>query len=654
MTIIPTNKGYWTVARRVYSNVSKHTISKPELSSTFGIHQDRVISNDELTTEESPIELKPNMKISSHSNEDIRSLLKSFILPHNHICQADDTTDLENNALQKLYFNWKLPSSSSLPLHSNISIDPYEFFATNNDENSYIANPRLSVTRLLTTSWCELRDYYTVYAGSPLTQVTQQMKLGSQHHIRLETEKHAVIETETVAQVLKNHYNLNKDLIYDLIEQIEDEETISIYEQKLEEFNAFMTGNVEEGKIVKEWSDQIINRLFVLFITGEAREILVHGFLNLRERRFLSNRQDLRYNELVNSRINENKVLVSGIIDHVELYNPSDSSDLSLFDKINDCITENPDDNIDLTNFIEKIVPILEDNKSKYEIKVSDVKTRSQNYIPYHESVLLAAKYQTFYYRKMLGLLSNEDQNDPEFAYFSLLENLRARNLDPDKPINFITLVEILRKYKQLLYSDFVKLSRGESIGFSPFDEYVQENQYNESYNPGSIIQNEEVEMEVDMEGNDFLSYKKLDIDELNNADKEFDFHKVLTPELLRNWKIPPTLRYFAARGSQFYHLLQNHLGSKTSIEYHNGKTGKVIQIKKHEYDEEILSQQIAYTSTFWDGERLPSPTKNLDKCKYCMFSSKCLIPNSGFTEYENKKLLGSTISHFLHSDYAN
>lgn len=127
----------------------------------------------------------------------------------------------------------------------------------------------------------------------------------------------------------------------------------------------------------------------------------------------------------------------------------------------------------------------------------------------------------------------------------------------------------------------------------------------------------------------------------------DFDYHKLLTPELLTSWKVPPTIRYFAARSYQFYTLFADFVGDQTRVEYHNGKTGVLFHSNNYQYDSNEMNLQISLASKFWNGDRQPNYTTDISKCKNCTFSTKCLIPNEGL---DDSKIVGRKVHEFLHS----
>lgn len=568
--------------------------------------------------------LKPGSKIvgseipeSTNNFNEINSIIKKFIHPKSSKSKTPVT--LSNDSLISLYNNWKLVDSEFLPLTNPTSISPYHFQSTYNSDLSYIKTPRLAVTKLLTDRWCELREYYTLYAGSPPFQMTKAVELGLGHHTDLEHQLHVDIDTTTLSQVWER-------IINSRLELLKEDVNYSKYVD-------LAYGNVGEGAFAASLSNQAIGRMFSLLTTSQAREVLVHGYLNLKEQHFINTTSELLSVETRPGMAEESKVLVSGIVDHFQIANRQDPRDLTMFQEVNDYMEYEFTEDVngvrlvDLTQLFEDIPEIIHEHAQNYSIRTSDVKTRSFNRAPHQPSILNAAKYQTFYYKRMLELLAQPTSEENVcFGYHSLLENAKTRGLDIDKPISLTFLVLILRKHHNLLYHDFTKLAQGQPIGFELFDEYATNTEF-EDYDVQSLIRSQE-------------------IDQMCNED-DFDYHKLLTPELLTSWKVPPTIRYFAARSYQFYTLFADFVGDQTRVEYHNGKTGVLFHSNNYQYDSNEMNLQISLASKFWNGDRQPNYTTDISKCKNCTFSTKCLIPNEGL---DDSKIVGRKVHEFLHS----
>nr|A3M0E6.3 RecName: Full=Exonuclease V, mitochondrial; Short=Exo V; AltName: Full=Defects in morphology protein 1; Flags: Precursor [Scheffersomyces stipitis CBS 6054] len=570
-----------------------------------------------------------------------KSILKQFLLPRDknssEVGKSDSIELFPNDSLHSLYANWHLPGSHMLPLYNPTNISPYEFHSRFNSDQSYKRSPRLSVTKLLTDRWCELSEYYTIYAGSPQFKVTNAITQGLERHSELEYELHQPIDISLLMETLSGSISDAISHFQATIKDVKDPDLLSE-----------LDGNPDAAKLAMEWSDHSINRLFSLITTSEAREVLVHGFLNLENSEFVSSIDELKNSQ--NGNIDIRKVLVSGIVDHFKIENLEDPTDLSLFREIRDYMdyyfdtTIGDKQVIDLTKFLQSVKQFVEEHKSAFSVKTTDVKTRSVNRLPSSISVLEAAKFQTFYYRKMFGLLSNEHQRteNNHFAYYSLLENARVRGIDVDEPLDIVTLVSILRKNYNLFYLDFVKLANGEPIGFEPFD----------SYNKGRENTGFALDSVFGIAEKCLLAGKpmQLDLIEKINSLEDFNYDEILSPDLIKNWKTAPTLRYLAARCAQFYELFSELLGDHTAVEYHNGRTSQAFHTSESKYTEDVIGEQTRKASTFWNGKRFPIYTRDLSKCNYCDFKPRCMVPNHQLQGDLYRKSLGAKINEFLHS----
>ena len=572
-----------------------------------------------------------------------RSILRKFIRDGGD--EEKLTELLPNQSLRKLYSNWHLNELDPLPLRSPIFRTPFQFHSTYNVDQSYVSSPRLSVTKLLTGRWCELREYYTIYSESGIVN-TPAMTSGVSLHLDLELQLHVPTDTAGLIAKLEQITSRRVEEIRSIVEQIADPELYEVEAARLDKFEDDCFGSIKESNLATEWTELILSRMFSLFTTSEAREVLVHGYVDLQNGCFNATTEKFDSNTKPTKTIPTSNVLVSGVVDHFKLANPSSPTDLSLLQDINDYIeyeyrdTINGSRIIDLSKFFENVPGLLKD--SGFEIVTTDVKTRSFNRIPVQKSVLEAAKFQTFYYRKFLELLSQKEQPH-DFAYTCLLQNAANREIDVDKPINYTTIVNLLRKFPNLLYRDFVKLANGEPIGFAPYDTFVEQNDYDD-YRIHEFLVNYEFDDIVSV-----LDTKPTEniVHELNSSDN-FNYADLLTPELLKAWKTPPTLRYFAARGAQFYQLCSGIIGDETTVEYHNSKTSRCFHINRYKYNQTDLDTQLNQACTFWNGSRDPQYVSDLNKCKHCDFNSKCLIPNHQAPQDFHRRQIGSKIYSFL------
>ncbi|KAI5951091.1 EXO5 [Candida jiufengensis] len=515
-----------------------------------------------------------------------------------------DPNKLKNQNLEQIFENWKLPHTQDLPTINPTNISPYKFYTTTNSDESIIRSPRLSVTKLLVNTWCQLRDYYQIYAGSNRLKGVN-VKAGHTYHSKLELETH---EFENIEQDM-SLINLN---VENLKSQTINKEELAVLE-KLSEFNI-------NDQLANDWCDKIISRLFNLVVNSEAREVLVHGYVNLNEEKLITSENFDGFND---------SVLISGVIDLLKFINTNDPTNLDFFVEIQNMIdlkfsTKNST-RIDLTSFFKEISEILTNyNKQELNVNIMELKSRSWNQLPNYDSVLKSAKYQTYYYKNMFTNLSQ----DSKFTYYSLLRNAEIRGCNVDEPLNQILVLKLIRLYSDFLYDDFLKLCNGEPIGFELFDNHILKNK--EPYNFGLLFQDNSFSLN-DSSTSQFLQ----DLDEQENSN--FNYSELLKP-LLKPWKTPPTLRYLASRSSQFYTIFQNFINEEyTYVEYHNSKTEKNFKTIKYKYNPVIFQQQLKQACEFWKGTTKPEFVDNLNKCKYCDFATRCMVAKNEINENLNE-----------------
>jgi exonuclease V len=580
--------------------------------------------------------LDEKLKVIQYTDANEESIIDEFILPLSSGAKASDTYQKTNlSKMRNLLTTFHIDEGESLPLSKPgyIKETPFEYHSKYNSDTSYVSIPRLSVTKLLTFQWCELREFYTIFSGSPVKKETKEMKLGTEAHLKLELETHNLIDVEDIERITDEFVEKKIDSSKRHINTLADPDDILLAKDDLSKLTELLHGAIPESSMANEWMSKIISRLFTLINTSEAREVLVHGYLDFQTSHFTSNLHDFQLNQL-------NLVLVSGVVDYLKLFNPHDKTDYSMFEDIQDHVeftylSQRKHQWIDLSQFLKDIDPIIKEYSDTYKIAITDVKTRSWNKLPQQESVLQAAKLQVEYYRNMFGILAGEF-DDIEIGYEMLLENAKRRNLDVDKPISIKSALALLKANHTIILKDYVKLANGEAIGFESFDRFSQERYLN---------QGSEYDFTKVLEGTNREDY----ISQIKASDKDgFDFDEILTSDILKAWKIPLTLRYFAARSSQLFHLCKPFLSDSLSIEYHNIKNDQCFHTNYYNYNANEIDEVTAKASAFWNGTRPPIPVQDLSKCNYCDFSSRCVIPNPHKNVPGSYGSVGSKMKHFI------
>lgn len=511
---------------------------------------------------------------------------------------------------KELQTSFKIGETSSLPRTAPPFLDPpFRYFSRVNADASYLRTPRLSVTRLLVSLWCELRDFYRVYAGSPRQKATSRMKQGTQLHLKLERETHKEVATLGLLAYLA---------------QLAEKSDPKI-----------RPSSPIESELAQTWCDGIMDRLYTLVTTSEAREVLTHGYL------------DLESGKINSGHAAEHGTLVSGVIDLLRIINPMDPHDYSLFEEIqNNLEYDFGDDPPDMDAFFETVSTSIAAHKTTFSLQISDVKTRGTDHAPHQKSVVEAARFQVGIYRKLTEILAND-------AYEMLLHNARVRHADVDKPIEFEMALVLLRKYPHLLYHDFRRLAAGKQHYTTDDDhkslkseddkdaDYRAKHQINTMYT-------RPVEPPSSYRLGDFIPATFVDDMSREPFCDGFDYSRIITKDIANSWKTPLTLRHFAARSADFFRLLLPLLGPITSVEYHNSRTGMPFDIRNYKYNDAEIDAVINDLARFWSGKRNPRPADDFGKCKYCEFFDLCSVPHPNLEQTSTPSSVGARIAEYV------
>ncbi|GEQ70565.1 hypothetical protein JCM33374_g4243 [Metschnikowia sp. JCM 33374] len=457
---------------------------------------------------------------------------------------------------------------------------PFTYHSTVNGDTSYINQPRLSVSKLLTNAWCELRSFYEIYAGSPRSPPSSSMKAGTKYHAKLEAKEHPKLDDVSLKSELKTFLSKHpKETIKELVR------TRSAFE------------------FAQNWTEQTVFRSICASHTKVARELFIHGFLDIGSGSLVTEENKLR-----------DGVLVNGIADivKIDMFNTSkylDDTDLDDLSSESSTINlpEDVSSNVlDLTFELPKAKETMNELAKDHYLHMRDVKTRRSNTVPDQLSVINGAKLQCMYYAIFLHNLSR----DADFAYESCLENIRRRRIDPDEPISIALATELLVANFRTLALDYLRLAKGDSIGFPTFDEYSHNSR---NYSLSQFIDEKDLRWLIEV-----------------HYGEELDISGVDLAPLFSNWKIPLTLRYFSARTGQAFNIYEAFKPSSVCVEYHNSVKQQLIARQHYPFDMHEMKESIAQTSKFWDGRRRPSHTDDPSMCNYCNFKKRCSAMNSG------------------------
>lgn len=519
---------------------------------------DRKLIADLPFFEKSMIKITKSTKYVNNSKKDY---IKNKLLLVNQIFGEDP--------INRGYISYGLPKSLPIPFYDAIALrrfDPIEGKLKN------FGTDRLSVTKLLTKKWCELREAYDIYSRLPIFEHAQ-VKGGKVDHLKLEDETHPISQ-DWKTFVREFEMDIPSDPFHTYVEKLFD----------------------------------CSSRLLSMFVDGEAREVLCHGYL------------DSRTGSFIKDKIKDDEdILVSGVIDHLILGKRDKTSKVKSKNiqpvKLGELLDIPQKDIQETLKWIELNLPEM---KETVDISVADVKTRSFKSVPSQNSVVKAAKYQVMYYRYFLSLLGSSAEN----AYKMILENARRRGFDIYKPVDPAKVFSLMES-DSLIIEDMRRIMDGKDIKFPPYDSDPKR------------YSSELVEY-------DLSQYSEIITD--TRVIQRYG-------EFFTAWKEPVTIRYFAARLAQLYENVGSLLSDTLMVEYyHRGDNFHNIIF---DYDEKKISEQAFDSTNFFFGKRKVEPipptiSNSIIYCTYCDYESVCSWKK---IIWEKNKQLGEELTKLHDSD---
>lgn len=574
--------------------------------------------------------LKSRAADMDNAMELINNFINSTIFKERSVAKADNSEQkpASNDPVDLKIWH----QNGELVLNSNFGISPYDFYnkssrngnGNNNNintiNNDAVFNKRLSVTKLLVNSWCELRSFFEIYKGTRRKK-TLAMRRGSSSHQALEDESHPIDQTFA-------------------------ERTKSIIPEKLTKEDTYA------NEIVG-----YINKLVSLFVHGEAREIKVNAFANRSTSRFLTTEEYQKYNPfktLSNSGDRHDLILVSGIVDH--LYFKAWDGQAN-FDSFNDNLSVSPSfepysnateglvNLQDTTSFGRLLKAISErqaietrhNGQIMSKLIVADVKTRQQPRIPAQENVLNGAKMQVMMYRRMLELLSTSAtaattataNPGSNFTYDTLLESAKQYGYDVDKPITPGFAI-VLAEASHIMIPDYFRLLKGKFAING--DGTANENSNSNGCDKEPLL----VPCTAD------YNVTVVNVDALQSDYKDY-------ANLTKVWQQPLTLRYFLYRYAQLLQQLYPFWSNELRVDYYFRDS--MFESLEFDYDQHFLQQNNEVEAggknknenedmdenngfeklsfDFWLGKRAPQPInpsfRNFKMyCSFCDFKDEC------------------------------
>lgn len=452
---------------------------------------------------------------------------------------------------------------------------PYEKLCDNEFDN----NSRLSVTKILPNSFCELRKMYRLYLEESAIE-TPAMINGRKIHKVLEDRVHPQTDI-----YLKTKYGAKELLQIDKQQELNIPQHISSIINEPALTNGILTTidisddiyiSVQLQKI-----SQTINRIINIFKFGKGREILVHALYNKKTNKILTNLPE-------SGIIDKDHIIISGIIDDIYLTSDYDDAFKAFQEELGTEINKQYDFESTFKVIKSKMTQWTDLNDPMLYLVINDDKSIMRRFKPSisnQKNQLL----QVGIYRYLLGILSK----DINFSYESWRFNMISRREKIDEPLHN-SIVSLTCLINQYLLKDYIKLKNGDPINYDGIKN-PPSNTYNSSAAP-------------------YIFQNTTNIESLNILNGE--------------WKNPPTFSHIIARLAQVENLLKTFLSNKLEITYIDRLNGELINSIYGKFNEKYVNDQINLGMDLWLGKREPFPPSNENICKKCEFNRKCKIPN--------------------------
>lgn len=322
--------------------------------------------------------------------------------------------------------------SESIPLKNGLisntipKLTPFEFYKESDLDSSRISIskfPRLSVTRLLTKSWCELREYYKIYSKGGDRVTTERMIAGKELHKKLEDSLHEIIDYSNIdgieldtqeTELITN----DKHLMIENNGFMNNAREVALEDTELKFGAEFIVNNIELEPEFK-WMFENLLKLRNLLIDGEARELYIFSF----------------FDKLTGEFGTDYDLPVTGIIDYLKL-----NTNLPHIDDIDELI-----------NYPTELSP--------NSLSISDIKTRSNPSLPNQVSVLDSSKLQVMYYSLFMKNFDTLENSIKLFEHY-----FKSKKIDIDQPIHLNNILLVFSKYGEIFGNDFQLIRNGEIL----------------------------------------------------------------------------------------------------------------------------------------------------------------------------------------------
>lgn len=589
---------------------------------TLGVSQSQKVNSKQRLYTDDEIKKQIDHLYEVHSRGSVDITLKANDTPNYTSSLIDYLAPKKGYPYLPLYF---LKNNRNIPT-------PYEKLAGISSSDSVT---RLSVTKIIPFSYCELKKMYELYKGVAIKE-TEIMKMGSsvhrelevnvhpQKHVTLQNEKfNVVIEVDSYSDddVIPNEKNKSTPLLgemnsseIDIIEYVKSNKHdqvdvgISKFDESDTKLEETCLGIVEDEQFEEVKSGIDIKETTKIDTSLEPLPDIIPSSVIFTDSKNLEGTQHYKLNEsikrsielLVHGRCREipthgyfspsisrlvlpptrDSIVISGIVDDLKIT----SEYAGAVDEYKEDLNYHLSNAVDFDSVIETIQNVsanwTDSVNSMLYILVNDDKTRLYRKKP-ATSINKTNMLQVGIYRRLLGLQAS----DPANSFLSWLRNMEDRQLDLYQAMKN-DIVTLCCMTNNMYLHDCLKLKNGESLKF----DLINFTPSNEPY-------------EFQNASND----PKLDV--LNGE-----------------WKFSPNLAHICARLAQVQGLLKPFLHENLQVTYLT-KERELIEKVDGKYDQKFVDNQIDLGMQLWLGEREPVPTNTAYLCNRCEFKDICQVP---------------------------
>lgn len=449
---------------------------------------------------------------------------------------------------------------------------PFQQLSTNFDDAS---DTRLSVTKLLWFSHCELRKIYSLYLNGKFSEFVEGIEHGVVLHRSLEKEAHPTRKICILVKDRKVYVETDKIHKYDnpgfgdisidkngINGADQTESVISEVPQTGPRNYPTVISTINPKNTQAFLLLETLERLIVLLRRGSCREVSIHGFYSPKVDKFTIDGY-------------EDGIPINGTIDELKLVSDDHEVLSRLIKHMN--ASHVPTGSYD--DFIKEFSEYVENNDPQIQVNIKEYKSRKSGFKPNRYFVRTHLLQASIYYK-----LFEQGACDAEVYFQSWISESMGRGLHVYEPLDNDTIALCCLVYPRFL-EECIKLKYG--IGFN-FEKV--------SFKPPK---------------HPYIFRNTTNRNSLN--------------VLQGTWIYTPTLAHILARVVQVQNLTAPFTGGKVEVEYLNLDRERISE-EKADFDNEFMEKGVLQGMDLWLGKRDPKATMNKALCIQCEFNDHCKV----------------------------